>query len=222
MLIACSMLENEILHCLREDDIDIEVVWMDRNLHERPERLRTELQREIDRRQDARYVLLAFCMCGNGTLGLSSGNATLVIPRYDDCIRMYLALDPGKCLSMRNDSLYYTKGWIDGDSFLTKQLDKYYERYGAKKTQRIIELMYGQYTGVTLIDTGAYDVAECMDDARRAACMIGAGFNVCGGSTRTIRKLLRREWDEEFCVIPPGRSVSPDDFMTIRLFQEDA
>jgi hypothetical protein len=216
VLIACSMLEDEIRHSLCANGIDMPVVWADRGLHECPDKLRAEIQGKINEHARCQDVLLAFCQCGNGTVGLRSGTSRLVIPKFDDCIRMLLSNTAGAPPQVDVGCLYYTKGWMSCDSSILKQLQSYYERYGEKKARQIIGLMYKNYHGVRLIDTGAYNVGDYMGSARQAADILKMNAGVCRGTTRVIDKLLRGEWDDEFCVIPPGQITSLESFDTLQ------
>ena len=68
------------------------IVWMERGYHEDPDNLRRVLQEEIDKAAGRGFteILLAYGLCGNGTAGLVSDKAEIVIPRYDDCVNMML------------------------------------------------------------------------------------------------------------------------------------
>ncbi|NTV90100.1 MAG: DUF1638 domain-containing protein, partial [Clostridiales bacterium] len=88
VLIACSMLRSEIEKAMADSGLDVSVIWLEKGLHDKPEKLRAALQEQIDGQQDKAVILLGYCLCGNAALGLQSEKATLVIPKFDDCIRM--------------------------------------------------------------------------------------------------------------------------------------
>ena len=52
IIIACSMVDNEIRMAMELEKSDIPVVWMDKGLHDDPEKLRSALQEEILKYQD--------------------------------------------------------------------------------------------------------------------------------------------------------------------------
>jgi hypothetical protein len=206
------MLEDEIEKSLSDNGIETPVIWIDRGLHEYPDKLRLTLQEKIDELRDVPYILLAFCLCGNSVHGLYSDSSCLVIPKFDDCIHMYMAKEAGKPPEVKMGLLYYTKGWLDCDSSLLQQLQDYNEQYGEEDAQALIEMMYKDYTGMRLIDTGAYDVGRCMDIVKRSAEVLDMDVGVCRGTLRVIDKLLCGQWDDEFCVIPPGERISSEHF----------
>ena len=47
VLLACQMLEDEIQRAVQRADAQMPIVWVDAGLHEYPDRLREELQRQI-------------------------------------------------------------------------------------------------------------------------------------------------------------------------------
>ena len=59
------MLEDEIQRAVQRADAQMPIVWVDAGLHEYPDRLREELQRQIALlEQDYDTILLGFCLCG--------------------------------------------------------------------------------------------------------------------------------------------------------------
>ncbi|MEG0494714.1 MAG: DUF1638 domain-containing protein, partial [Eubacterium sp.] len=72
--------------------IEIETIWMSNTLHTYPEKLRDALQEEIDKVEgkDVNELLFAYGNCGNGLVGLKSKTATMIIPKYGDCIDIFL------------------------------------------------------------------------------------------------------------------------------------
>ena len=47
VLLACQMLEDEIQRAVQRTGAQMPIVWVDAGLHEYPDRLREELQRQI-------------------------------------------------------------------------------------------------------------------------------------------------------------------------------
>lgn len=206
-LFACSMLQDEIELALAQTKTECKVVWIDSGLHEYPQRLRYELQTKIDENQDAQLVLLAFCLCGNAVMGLKSKKTTLVIPKFDDCIHMLLAHEPGAKPQVEASSLYYTKGWLESERFILNDFKAYQEKYGPKKAAFVINTMLANYKGLKLIDTGAYDVAACKEKAVEAANSLGLAFDLVQGTGRVLRDLFCAKYAGEFVVVAPGETV---------------
>ena len=97
VLLACQMLEDEIQRAVQRTGAQMPIVWVDAGLHEYPDRLREELQRQIALlEQDYDTILLGFCLCGNALHGVRAARARLIAPRFDDCIRMLSAPPRGR------------------------------------------------------------------------------------------------------------------------------
>lgn len=212
VLIACSMLRNEIEKAMKECGVCMPVIWMEKGLHEKPAKLRQALQKQIDMQQNKSYILLGYCLCGNATIGLHSEKATLIIPKFDDCIRMLLSNTENSAPDVNNRCLYFTKGWIDSDKFIMKEKQQYTEKYGAQKSEYIMNLMLENYIGLRLIDTGMYKISDCLDEAKAAAEELHLDFDIVKGTIRVLNKLFRNKHDMEFCIIPRGATVSEDHF----------
>lgn len=209
ILIACSMLEDEIKKVYKEIECNIPVIWVERGFHNTPEKLNGELQKIIDDHQDCDEILLTFGLCGNGTEGIVSKNTMLVMPRFDDCINMLLCKGKRESRGLtKADSIYITRGWtLDSESILS-QYDKYVEDYGEESAEGIIEMMYEHYKTITVIDTDSYEKAPVMEYANQAARLLGLSSQMTEGSTKVLRDLLLGNWEEHFIVQKPGCSVT--------------
>ncbi len=207
-LIACSMMEDEIKKIYEETCCRIPVIWMERGYHNEPEKLRGRLQELIDGLQDQDAILLAFGLCGNGTAGLVSKRASLVLPRFDDCINILLCRGKRKRRGLiETGSIYLTRGWtIDSDSILA-QYEKHVDEYGREAADEIMEAMYRNYEKLKVIDTGCYDVAATQAYAQKAAELLGLSTETEQGSTKILKQLLTGPWDENFIVQKPGEPL---------------
>ncbi len=208
ILIACSMLEDEIHQVYREIDCQIPVVWVERGFHNTPERLKEELQKLIEEHQDCDQILLTFGLCGNGTDGIVSEKATLVMPKFDDCINMLLC--SGKRVSRglaKTGSIYMTRGWIQDSQAILAQYEQNVENYGEEMAQEIMEMMYEHYDTLSVIDTKSYDLAPVMEYAKKAGALLELTPQTAPGSTNIIKQLLTGNWEENFIICQPGSPV---------------
>ncbi len=212
VLIACSMLRRELEFLIRKHDLSLRTVWMEKGLHEYPQKCRESLQREIDACGEGEQVLLAYGLCGNATLGLHSGGRTLIIPKFDDCIRMLLAPDEPGEIPVDPRSLYFTEAWIDSEKFLFRDLDSYVDAYGEKRGMKIAGKMIGGYRRLCLIDSGDFYSAAAASRLREEAKKWGLEYGERAGSTRILEKLLLGKWDGEFCRIGPESTVDYSHF----------
>jgi hypothetical protein len=206
------MLKKELESLIRRHDIHIPTVWMDKGLHTFPEKCRKSLQSEIDRCGEDETVLLAYSLCGNAVLGLRTGGRTLVIPKFDDCIRMLLSEQGKSEIHVDPRCLYFTEAWIDSDRYLFRELDGYLKKYGDKNGSRIASMMIENYREVCLVDTGVFVREKNGENLRNDADRWGLKYTERKGSKRVLEKLLLGEWDGEFCRVGPDRTVEYRDF----------
>ena len=120
ILIACSMLEDEINLILQQENLRYPVLWMERGLHAAPIQLRSRLEaaiRECEREYDT--ILLGYCLCGGSLEGMMSTKATLAAMNCYDCVNM-LMNDEG----IDQHSLYFTAGWLRSEQFIGKEYER--------------------------------------------------------------------------------------------------
>lgn len=206
VVISCSMIMDEVAKACEKLDNPPEIIWLKRGMHKTPELLGQSLQQVIDSYQDRDTILLTYGLCGGSTLGISSANAQLVIPRFHDCIHQLRQKteEPGH--------LYLTRGWtLDAESMYQQScliLRRYGEQYGAE----ILEELYGGYDTIDVIDTGAYPVDEVVEHAARTAELLHKKVNKIPGSTVILKKLFTGNWDKDFIVLEPGEALTLEHF----------
>jgi hypothetical protein len=116
MVLACATVMEE-LQPLLPDDIQRQVLEF--GLHLRPNLLTQALQAALDQTTGVDLVLLGYGECSHAVVGLHSSAATLVVPRTDDCIAIFLGSRDAYQQQTRQEpgTYYLTKGWIEvGDS----------------------------------------------------------------------------------------------------------
>lgn len=90
-IIACEVMRDELLLTTKREDV--EITFLDCRLHNYPQRLRGEIQREIDISNDFVFIILGYGLCGKGTVSIRAKNCPIVIPRVEDCIALFLTLE---------------------------------------------------------------------------------------------------------------------------------
>ena len=214
-MIACSMIEDEINKALKEENCDIDVVMMDRGLHAEPEKLLKTLQQEIDAHQEYDEILLCYGLCGNGTAGLKSEKATLIIPKFDDCINMMLCTGKRRSRELvKKGIIYATAGWTQDDEGPFQQFKHFKEiyDYDDETIADLMDMMYGNYSHLALLDTGCFDKEAVREHFERTAEFLGLELIEVPGTNRIIRQLIKGEYDDNFIILPPGKSLGYNDF----------
>ena len=210
------MLRDELELAMARTGRTPETVWLDKGLHDSPAVLRAALQEEIDRREGTcGLILLGMAYCGGALDGVGSRSSAIAVPRFDDCIRLLLALAPGKHDPGDSRSLYFTRQWMASDRYIAREMEGYRRTYGEKKAAKIQRAMLSGYRWLRLVDTGGYELAAYEDAAKSDAAALGLAYSDQQGTVRVLEKLLRHEFDEEFCLTKPGERITQLQFWNI-------
>jgi hypothetical protein len=212
-VIACATVIEEMLPFL-SDDVPHEV--LDFGLHLRPADLKIALQAKVDEAsQNADVLLLGYGLCSMAIIGLKATTATLVIPRVDDCIAIFLgSCEAYKAQAKKEPGTYYlTKGWIEVGDNLFEEHKKMVEKFGEEKAQRMTQLMLKNYKRLGFINTGQYKIERYRTYAQDKAKEFGLRFEEIKGSSALVKKMIHGPWDEEFLVVLPGQTISYQDFV---------
>ncbi len=214
LLIACEMLKDELLLAMERTQVRPEILWIEKGLHSTPERLRAVLQETIDAASETYgTILMGMAYCGGALDGICSRAATLVIPRFDDCIRLLLSTQPGETAADCR-SLYFTKQWMISDRYIVREFEDYLRTYGERRGKKIIQAMIRNYRELRLLDSGAYDVSQYEAALAADAAALGLKHGVQTGSIRVLEKLLLQQHDDEFLVLPPGEVLTQRQFFS--------
>ncbi len=208
LVLACATVIEE-MEPLMPPGMPHEV--FDFGLHVNPGELRSTLQEAINRVGDEiDTIILGYGLCSMAVIGIKAERQTLVVPRVDDCISIFLGsrgayqqqahAEPG--------TYYLTKGWIEVGDTPFSDYEHMVERYGPQRAERIMKIMLANYTRVALIDTGQYALDYYRDYARRTAARFNLRFEEIPGSNDLVRKMIFGPWDDAFVVAPPGEMIS--------------
>ncbi len=214
LVLACATVLEEILPLLPEGMSYLE---LDFGLHLRPQNLKQALQDAIDEAsQEADTILLGYGLCSMAVAGLKANNCTLVVPKVDDCIAIFLgSRDAYTAQAAKEPGTYYlTKGWIEVSDTLLDEYERMAERYGVAKAERIMGLMLKNYTRMVYIDTGHQDQGQYQDYARMVADKFQLRYEEIEGADTIVRKLIQGPWDDDFVVAEPGQTIAFTDFQT--------
>jgi Protein of unknown function (DUF1638) len=194
---------------------DVRYEVLDFGLHIRPAELKKVLQEKINEASaNADVLLLGYGLCSMAVVGLRATTATLVIPRTDDCIAIFL----GSCNAYKEQAkkepgtYYLTKGWIEVGDTPFEEHKSLIEKYGEEKAERMTRLMLKNYKRLAFIDTGVYEIERYREYARKTAEQFELRFEEIEGSPALVKKMVFGPWDGEFVVVSPGETVSYQDF----------
>ncbi len=188
---------------------------LDFGLHINPEALRTSLQEAIDKASVAAdTIILGYGLCSQAVVGLRANDCTLVVPKVDDCIAIFLGSGEAYRAQARSEpgTYYLTKGWIEAGDTPFDEYDGLVEQYGEEKAQRLMSRVLKNYTRLALINTGQYELERYRDYSRRTAERFGLRYEEIPGSDALIKRMLDGPWDGDFVIARPGETITYTDF----------
>jgi hypothetical protein len=212
LVMACATVIEEMLPLLPPG---MKHQVFDFGLHINPDKLRRTLQEAIDAVSD-QYdtIILGYGLCSQAVIGIKAEHSTLVVPRVDDCIAIFLGSRSEYQIQSRAEpgSYYLTKGWIEVGDTPFGEYDRMLQRYGKDRADRIIKIMLANYKRLALIDTGQYELDRYREFAKRTAERFGLRYEEIQGSNALVKKMINGPWDDEFVVVRPGETIRYDHF----------
>jgi hypothetical protein len=207
-IVACKTLAPEIELVMRRRGIDVPITFVESGKHVWPDKLRNCIQESIDSVPAGRTILLVFGFCGNSMVGVKSRSHILVMPRAADCIPIFLG-----SRKTRDEygihTYFYTKGYLESEANIVRDYENVLEKYGQKRSLRVVQEMMKHYENIAIIDTGAFDPGEIKEKVAPVADLINVSVSVVPGNLRLVDALLMGDWrDDEFFVIPSESEVS--------------
>ncbi len=212
IVIACATVIEEMLPHLPSG---VESQVLDFGLHVNPKQLRRVLQQTIDAVcAEVDTILLGYGLCSQAVVGLRAHNCTLVVPKVDDCISLFLGSGATYREQVRSEpgTYYLTKGWIEAGDSPFAEYDSLAERFGRQKAEWLLRKMLKNYTRLALINTGQYELERYRIYARNMADRWGLRYEEIPGSDVLVARLLHGPWDGDFVVARPGDTISFPDF----------
>jgi len=212
IMIACHNIKKELLKEAHVEKSSFPIYFIPRDLHLSPEKMRKYLQELINAFENVEYILLPMGRCGNGTMGLVSNNASIVLPKCNDCIDLLLSK---KDLNLQRSHYTYflTEGWLGSKNSIDYEYQYTLNKYGEKKGKMIIDMIYNHYQYFTLIDTGVYDLKTTQKKISPLANMADMTINYQEGSCAVLNKMMRLDFDKNFAIVPPSEAVSEKYFI---------
>jgi hypothetical protein len=212
MIIACATVIEEMMPHL-SPDVMREV--LDFGLHVNPDALRSTLQKAIDTvSETADRIILGYGLCSQAVVGLRANGCTLVVPKVDDCIAIFLGSGEAyRAQASRAPGTYYlTKGWIEAGDSPFDEYDSLVEQYGEQRAHQLMTRMLKNYTRLALINTGQYELERYRDYCRCTAERFGLRYEEIPGSDALVKRMLHGPWDGDFVIARPGETISFLDF----------
>lgn len=224
-LIACDIFVREVSYIIATSPNTINVKFLEKGLHERPDFLRNILQQEIERASQSEYdydaILLAYALCGNSTKGLIAKDLPIVIPKAHDCITLFLGSRLKYLEEFNNHpgTYYYTPSAVERGSAvgsetnenLERKYREYVTKYGEENAQYLMEIEEGwlkHYNYAASVDFELFRFLNYHDKVKEIAQKKSLQYREIEGNLNLLKKLLNGDWNhDEFLVLQPGQKV---------------
>ncbi len=223
--VVCRVMQREAYFCAARSKNVIDIVLMQQGLHEEPKKLRSEVQKALDRTDDSQgrvydASLLGYGLCSNGIVGLSA-KIPIVAPRGHDCITLLLGSKEKyqQYFDSHRGVYWYSPGWIEtgdqpGRQRYEQLLKEYKEKYGDDNAKYLMETEQNwikEYNWATYIDWGLANSNEDKKYTKRCAKFLGWKYDELKGNPSLMQRLVDGDWgDEEFLTIQPGQKITDD------------
>ncbi len=154
---------------------------------------------------------------GRGLKDIQAGIHTLLLPKTEDCIAIFLGSDEAyrREFNAHPGTYYLTGGWLEAGSDPLKEYEKYVEKYGQQTADFVMDEQYKNYKRIALVGHSEEDLAEYRERAMQVADYCGRWgmtYHEIGGSDSYVRRLVSvatdlSQADDAFLVIPPGGKI---------------
>ena len=187
-------------------------VFFPRSLHKDPQFLHHKLQDAIDQEENADEIILIYGLCGHATERLYSKKATLILPKFDDCIQLLCYESNRKNRSLvEKTHLYVTKGWCQDEESILRTCQRTKEMY-QEDAKEILDTIYGGYKTITILDTKAYDIEEVKENVKKCCSYLDMNMEVKESSLTIIKNLILGFYKEEIIIKKPQNQVCEKDY----------
>jgi len=224
VVLACQVFQELVNRFVRPGTIK-KFIYLDYGLHSYPRKLNQTVQEALDGLPDPSLVILGYGLCGNGLNGIRAGKHTLLIPRADDCIAIFLGSYERYQREFKTESgtYYLTKGWLESGSNPLQEYQGYVQKYGLEKANWLIDSLYHNYKRLVLVAHSQEDLDACRSKAQEVAKFCerwGMQYQEILGSIAYFEHLIQigmfaEQADENFILVPPGGELCQDQFIRL-------
>ncbi|MGL5346624.1 MAG: DUF1638 domain-containing protein [Peptostreptococcaceae bacterium] len=216
IIIACENLKDEITYIAKELNLELDIVYLESQLHNTPILLNEKLQNEIDKYQSKDNIILLFGLCGNGLAGLKSKNSKLICPKVDDCISLYMGgVDKRMKLKDATATYFFTKRYIENEFSIYNEMKSMKLKYGEEKTNKIYKSLFKKYKYIRTINTGAYDENDIKEKIYELCEVFDLIYESVDGDLNLLYKALNKEFDDNFIILEKENELRSEYFNSI-------
>jgi hypothetical protein len=244
-VLGCKVLSRELGYLSAFSDNYIDITTLRQGLHDTPRLLTETLQKEIDlidaRKdihtcgpyfdEDFDAILLAYGLCSNGVIGVSSKRYPLIIPKAHDCITLLLGAREKyqQYFDSHRGVYWFSRGWLEntpmpGRRRYESTRETYVKNYGEDNADYLMDMEQNwlkEYNWCTFIDWPELDNESYKAETRESARYLHWNYDEALGDKSLLEDFLNGKWDDRFLVVPPGKTISPSyDSSVIKVSEE--
>ncbi len=222
VVIACQVFQS-MLDTILPADLVKQMTYLDYGLHSVPARLKDFLQATIDQVAEPSLIVLGYGLCGNGLAGIYSRQHTLLVPRADDCIAMFIGSYPvfREEFDAHPGSYYLSKGWLEAGSDPLREHQRYVEKYGEETADWLMEQQYRHYKRLVFVAHSEADMDRYRNQAKEVARYLerfGMKYAEIQGSDHYMRELVAAiktlgDSNPDFLLVPPESEIKQNQFI---------
>jgi hypothetical protein len=215
---------QDLLESLLPEGLVSHRVWQEYALHRVPRNLTVALQEALDGIAEPSLVVLGYGLCGNGLQGLESRQHTLLVPRTDDCIAIFLGSYRAYMREFQAvpGTIYLTKGWLEGGSNPLQEYEALVPKYGEREALWLMDQQYQNYSRLALVAHTEADLDQYRPQAQAVAQFCerwNMRYEEILGSDSYVRRLVEAATilaagqalpdllGRDFLIIPPGGEI---------------
>ena len=217
VILSCSTLTDYVQAAQQTCHTDFPVVYLDRNYHEEPARMREQILQTIrDLPEEVDTVLVAMGFCGGSWQDVSVPKK-LVMPRVDDCVSLVMTVDDSVNPCTKLMGHMYVFGGETGKFFISGLLDGLLKEHDPEMAKSIFDMMFEHYRNVDIVDTGIYDCydPDYVESIQAEADLIGGELDFVPGSNLLLEKLVSGRWDDQFFIVEPNARITQGKFFDV-------
>ncbi len=218
VFLACKVFEGMV--CGAEP---VNNIYLDYGLHSLPKQLRRTLQERIDAMPQPSVIVLGYGLCGNGLNQIQAGHHTLIVPKADDCVAMFMG-SRARYLEQfhSNPGTYYlTKGWLEVGSDPLSEYESLTKKYGEETASWVMEQQFQHYKKLILVAQNDADLDAYRHRALEVAAYcerFGMVYEEYLGATDFVDQIAavldeQQRPGSEFIVVPPGGTLTQEMFL---------
>jgi hypothetical protein len=227
--IGCEALARLLYKCAAESGHLIDIKLLKIGLHDTPEKLRSQLQQEIDLTALEEYdaITLAYGLCGQAIIGIIAKEIPIVIPRAHDCITLFLGSRKRYQAEMKKSpgTYWYSLDYMERkaglgitvslgsemDSNICDLYQHYVDKYGAENADYLMATTgawKNNYQRAVYLNLGVGDGEKVKSEALEEANNRGWRFESLNGDMLLLKQLLMGNWNGDFLIVHPGQHIA--------------